>query len=390
MRAGPGQTVAARYEVTDRAPQDGTAGPRRLATDLRSGVPVLLEALELPEVLVPELAGSADFEASRWLDPAEVLAAVRAVLARTPEHARLRQVFEVLAEDGLVWVVGEQPVAVELSELLQEGPLEPYRAAELAADLVSGLGAVHRAGLAHGQVVAEQVLICADGAALLGGQAGAAAEEALARGLSGTDGRRWAQARAGLVGTRAERWSPELLRPELLGQGAAAGPEADLWALGVLLQRVLTGQGPFPEATPTALFAAVRAGQRSTSGGCGPLAPLVDRLLAADPAERPTAEEAGRWLAELLAHAPEPLQAVEPAQALPVPRPAWPLVPRPRHRGAPSAEAGGQSAAQVAPEPARHAHAAARRPSRLLPVVLVGGVLAAMVLGIAAVVVFAG
>ncbi|WP_327067343.1 hypothetical protein OG500_15935 [Kitasatospora sp. NBC_01250] len=376
MRAGPGQTVAARYQVTDRAPQDGTAGPRRFATDLRSGAPVLLEALELPEVLVPELAGSADFEASRWLDPAEVLAAVRAVLDRTPEHARLRQVFEVLAEDGLVWVVGEQPVAVGLPELLEDGPLEPYRAAELAADLVSALGAVHRAGLAHGQVVADQVVVCPDGAALLGGQAGAAAEEALARALAGTDDRRWAQARTGLVGTRAERWPPELL-----GQGAAAGPEADLWALGVLLQRVLTGQGPFPETTATALFAAVRSGQRSGSGECGPLAPLVDRLLATDPAERPSAEETGRWLAELLAHAPEPLRAAEPAQVLPVPRPARPLVPRSRR---------GRAAAPVAPEHARHAHAAARRPSRLLPVVLVGGVLAAMVLGIAAVVVFAG
>ncbi|GAB2693141.1 protein kinase domain-containing protein [Kitasatospora kifunensis] len=371
MRAGPGQTVAARYQVTDRVPEGEALGLRRLATDLHSGVPVLLEALELPEVLVPELAGSENFEASRWLDPADLLTAVRAVLARIPEHPRLRQVFEVFAEDGLVWVVGEQPTAVGLPQLLQEEPLAPYRAAELAADLVGALGAVHRAGLVHGQVVAEQVLICADGAALLGDPVGAAAEEALARGLGGADGRRWAQARTGLVGARAERWAPELLGPD-----AAGGPEADLWALGVLLQRALTGLGPFPEATPTALFAADRA----DSAGCGPLGPLVDRLLAADPAERPTAEETGQWLAELLAHAPEPLRAEEVVpQVLPVPRPARPLVPRPRR---------GRAVAQLPPEHARHA--GAQRPSRLLPVLLVGGVLVAMVLGMAAVVVFAG
>ncbi|MCX4748537.1 hypothetical protein OG455_23975 [Kitasatospora sp. NBC_01287] len=384
MRAGPGQTLADRYQVTDRQPPEAdAAGPRRLAVDLRGNTPVLLQGVELPELLVPELTGSADFEGSRWLDPAEILAAVRAALAATPEHPRLRQSFAAFAEDGVLWAAVERPVALALPELLDSGPLDPYRAAELAADLCGALGAVHQGGRAHGNVTADQVLLCEDGAALLGGQAVGAAEEALARALGGADGRRWGQARLGLVGARAERWAPELLAAEPV----APGPAADLWALGVLLQRVLTGRGPFPEQGPTALFAAVRAGQRADSAGCGPLRPLVDRLLATDPAERPAAGAARQWLTELLAQAPEPLreEEAEPT-ALPVLRRAGPLVPRPR--GARARAAALAQAQAQAPEHARHARE--HRPSRLLPVLLVGGVLLAMVLGITAVVALAG
>lgn len=315
MRAGPGQTVAGRYQVTDRPAAPGP-GLGRTAVDGRTGVRVLLEAVELPELLVPELTGSTEFEGSRWLDPESVLAEVASLLAAVPEHPRLRQSFDVTAEDGVVWLAVEEPAATGLPELLAAGPLPPYRVAEVAADLVAALGAVHRAGQVHGNVAAEHVLVCEDGAALLGGLAVGAAQEALARELGGGDPRRWGQARAGLVGSRAEHWPPELLTDL-----AAASPATDSWALGVLLHRVLTGRGPFDEQSPTALFAAVRAGRRADSAECGPLRPLVDRLLAVDPAERPSAAEAREWLAELLADAPEPYRAAPPAEALPVLRP---------------------------------------------------------------------
>lgn len=270
------------------------------------------------------------------------------------------------AEDGQVWIAVERPVAVELAALLADGPLPPYRVAELAADLASALRALHTAGQVHGNLVLPTVLVCEDGAALLGGQAIGAAEEALSRALAGPDGRRRVEVRAGLVGARAERWAPE----QLTGTGEA-GPAADCWALGVLLYRLLTGHGPFSEQSPTALFAAVRAGQSAPTAGCGSLRPLVDRLLDPDPGARPGAEEVQKWLSELLATAPEPYREPEVVETLPVLRPSWPLVPRQR---------GGRQVA--AAEHARHASRPAR-PSRLLPVLLVGGVLVAMVVGMA-------
>jgi hypothetical protein len=83
--------------------------------------------------------------------------------------------------------------------------------------------------------------------------------------------------------------------------------------------------------------------------------------------------------AELLAEAPEPLRSTPPAETLPVLRPRRLPVRR------------GRVAAPVeAPEHARHAGAAAGRPSRLQPVLLVGGVLLAMVAALAAIVLFSG
>ncbi|PYC78081.1 hypothetical protein C7C46_17265 [Streptomyces tateyamensis] len=368
--------MAGRYRVTDRAAGPAAAdGLRLVAVDAETGGRVLLEGVELPEVLVPELAGSVDFPGSRWLDPEPVLAVAAEALAAVPEHPRLRQSFAVLAEDGVVWVAVELPGGAPLTELLAEGPLEPYRVAELAADLVAALGAVHLTGRAHGGVLAERVHVYEDGAALLGGPVLGAVEEALARELGGPDGRRWGLARTGLVGARAERWPPELLAE----QGAVAGPPADLWALGVLLHRLLTGQGPFPEQAPPELYAAVRAGQRLDSAPCGPLRPLVDGLLVPQPGQRWTAAQARQWLTGMLAGAPEPYRVEPEHEVLPVLRPSWPLVVR-RRRGARA----------VGPEHARHARAAARRPSPLLPLLLVGGVLVAMVAAMAAVVLLNG
>jgi hypothetical protein len=375
MRAGPGQTVAGRYQVTDR-PVTADAEYSRIAVDGRTGIRVLLEAVELPELLVPELTGSADFAASRWLDPEPVLAEVTAVLAAVPEHPRLRQSFDAVAEEGVVWLAVEEPAATGLPELLAEGPLPPYRVAEVAADVAGALGAVHRAGRVHGHVAAEQLLVCEDGAALLGGLAAGAAREALARALGGGDPRRWGQARAGLVGTRAEYWPPELL-----ADLAAVSPAADSWALGVLLHRLLTGRGPFDEQNLTALFAAVRAGRRTVGTGCGVLEPLVDGLLAADPAQRPSAAETSAWLAGLLAGAPEPYRTGPAPEVLPVLKPRRLPVRRGRR---PAAEP------VVTEHSARHAGGVGRRPAWLLPVLMLGGVLVAMVAAVAAVTLLAG
>lgn len=374
MRAGPGHTVAGRYQLTD-GPQPsaehgepGEHGGRWNAVDGLTGAPVLLEALELPEVVAPDLFDAEQPAPSRWWDPADVVGQVAAAIAACPEHPRLQQAFEVVAQDGVVWIAVEPAPAVELPELLLDGPLSPYRVAELASDLAGALRALHTEGRVHGNIGVEQVLVCEDGAALLGGHALGVAQEALARALGGSDGRRWSQVRAGLAGLRAERWAPELLAPS-----GVAGQEADCWALGVLIYRLMLGHGPFPEQSPPALFAAVRSGWPTSTEGCGPLKPLVDRLLAADPQARPGAEEIRGMLAELLTSAPEPYQPPQEPQKLPVLRPARPLMSRRRAR-----------TPVVAPEhAAKHARTGSSTPS---PLLLVGGVLTAMLLAVAAVV----
>ncbi|MQS12632.1 hypothetical protein F7Q99_10110 [Streptomyces kaniharaensis] len=361
MRAGPGQVLAGRYRLTDRP------GPlRAVAVDERTGEPVLLRALELPALLT----NGHEFEDEIPAQADRLVRRVAAVGSAAPTwHPRLLRGFGAFVEGELLWTVEERPAGVPLAELAAAGPVPPYRAAELAADLAGALRALHEAGLSHGNLTAESVLVCEDGAAMLGGLLSGAAEEALAEDLGGPGGRRRYDVRATLVGPVAERWPLD------------GGPAGDCWALGVLLQRLLTGRSPFPEGDVPELVTAVRDARHEPSAVCGPLAPLVERLVQPDPVLRPTAEAVRRELAALLVGAPEPADEERAGRELVV-RPDGPLVPLvPRRRG--RGERVERAARPGAERPPRV-------PPALLGPLLVGGVFLLLVLGVTAVVLFAG
>ncbi|OIV39255.1 hypothetical protein BIV57_01860 [Mangrovactinospora gilvigrisea] len=312
--------------------------------------------------------------------------------AEQPEHRNLVRVFDVFQESGSVQVVSELVSGAEpLGALLErEGPLTPYRAAEVAADLLEALRAVHAGGRVHRNLSPWTVLVCADGTAMLGGAAEGAAQEATCGGGGvrvgpppaedgdGGTGPRWGvveardrEARMGEVGPCAERWSPEQCGPALSAatpersgagpQGASgvgfakgepgwpppvAGPETDLWALGVLVFRAVHGRAPFPEEDVERLLRAVRERRGVPRPEPGrpdrllALRPVVAALLSVDPARRPSAEELRERLLELVARSPQP-DAAEPGawagagaggDRLPVPRARGTVQVRPKGR----------------------------------------------------------
>ncbi|MEV1077834.1 protein kinase [Streptomyces sp. NPDC050211] len=99
--------------------------------------------------------------------------------ARIPDHPRLDQVFDVFAEGGSLWIVSELVAARPLAALLAEKPLTPYRAAEVASDVLMALRVLHAHGWVHRNITARTVLVCDDGRVMLTGLAVGAAEEAL-------------------------------------------------------------------------------------------------------------------------------------------------------------------------------------------------------------------
>ncbi|MDO0935691.1 protein kinase [Streptomyces sp. DG2A-72] len=116
----------------------------------------------------------------RPTDPA-VRRAVEAAQAAAgiPDHPRLDQVFDVFAEGGSLWIVSELVAARPLAALLAEQPLTPYRAAEVASDVLMALAVLHAHGWVHRNITARTVLVCDDGRVMLTGLAVGAAEEAL-------------------------------------------------------------------------------------------------------------------------------------------------------------------------------------------------------------------
>ncbi|MGK5732351.1 protein kinase, partial [Streptomyces sp. URMC 124] len=192
-----GRILADRYRLP-LPPSDVFELVETRAFDTLSGQEVLVRQIPLPEVVDAEVLGGAPGgghvperspdrgggrtpgAAGAGGDPAVNRAlAAAAAAAQVPDHPRLDQVFHVFAEGGSLWVVSELLPARPLAALLAERPLSPHRAAEVAADVLTALRALHAHGWTHRNITTRTVLICDDGRAILTGLAAGAAEEAL-------------------------------------------------------------------------------------------------------------------------------------------------------------------------------------------------------------------
>ncbi|MCG7206348.1 protein kinase [Streptomyces arenae] len=193
-----GRVLADRYRLP-LPPSDEYELTETRAFDTYSGQEVLVRQVPLPEVVEAEVLDaeglpdgftardrgarrppSARTATRRPSDPA-VRRAVEAAqaAARIPDHPRLDQVFDVFAEGGSLWIVSEFVAARPLAALLAEQPLTPYRAAEVASDVLMALRVLHAHGWVHRNITARTVLVCDDGRVMLTGLAVGAAEEAL-------------------------------------------------------------------------------------------------------------------------------------------------------------------------------------------------------------------
>ncbi|THA56430.1 protein kinase [Streptomyces sp. A1136] len=178
-----GRILADRYRLP-LPPSDEYELVETRAFDTRSGQEVLVRQVPLPEVVDAELLdGTRGPVPGRR--PAGELPAVRRAIAAAqaaasvPDHPRLDQVFDVFAEGGSLWIVSELVPARPLAALIADEPLSPYRAAEVASDVLTALRVLHAHGWTHRNITVRTVLICEDGRVVLTGLAAGAAEEAL-------------------------------------------------------------------------------------------------------------------------------------------------------------------------------------------------------------------
>ncbi|MFK0281525.1 protein kinase [Streptomyces sp. NPDC090499] len=219
-----GRVLADRYRLP-LPPSDEYEHTETRAFDTYSGQEVFVRQVPLPEVVEAEVLDAeglpegftardrgarrpptARTATRRPSDPV-VRRAVEAAqaAARIPDHPRLDQVFDVFAEGGSLWIVSESVAARSLAAVLAEQPLSPYRAAEVASDVLMALRVLHAHGWVHRNITTRTVLVCDDGRVMLTGLAAGAAEEALCgydpvpapegeggEGGAPADGRRWA------------------------------------------------------------------------------------------------------------------------------------------------------------------------------------------------------
>ncbi|MGW2423739.1 protein kinase, partial [Streptomyces sp. NPDC001709] len=290
-----GRVLADRYRLP-LPPSDEYELTETRAFDTYSGQEVLVRQVPLPEVVEAEVLDAEGLPEGftarqrgtrrtpdtrtatrRPADPA-VRRAVEAVqaAARIPDHPRLDQVFDVFAEGGSLWIVSELVAARPLAALLAEQPLSPYRAAEVASDVLMALRVLHAHGWVHRNITARTVLVCDDGRVMLTGLAVGAAEEALSGydpvpAQDGTEeGSPGAAAVTGGVGTEGIGSGSGGVAGGAAGAGGASSADADPEAARrAAIQARAAGGLPVPGANGVSGGTAVSgpAGQRPQENG---------------------------------------------------------------------------------------------------------------------------
>ncbi|MFE7097782.1 protein kinase [Streptomyces erythrochromogenes] len=183
MEEYAGRILAGRYRLP-LPPSDAYELVETRAFDTRSGQEVLVRQVPLPEVVDAELVDGPQAVPAARRAPADLPAVRRAIeaaqaAASIPDHPRLDQVFDVFAEGESLWIVSELVPAKPLAALIADEPLSPYRAAEVASDVLTALRVLHAHGWTHRNITVRTVLVCEDGRVVLTGLAAGAAEEAL-------------------------------------------------------------------------------------------------------------------------------------------------------------------------------------------------------------------
>jgi tetratricopeptide (TPR) repeat protein len=198
-----------------------------------------------------------------------------ASIARQLNHRHLARVFDVGAVDGHHFLTMELVPGGSLEERLGSGPLLLSEAIRWGDQLLEALGALHSEGIAHRDVKPGNVLMTPEGELKL-------ADLGLARRLEGDETRMTVH--DGMLGT----W--DYLAPEQMA-GRDGDARTDLYAAGLILFEMLTGEFPFArDRSLPALMARLRGRapgvHRLRRGTPRWLRRFVDRLLAADPVER--------------------------------------------------------------------------------------------------------
>lgn len=211
-----GMLLDGRYRVNERIARGGMATVYR-TRDERLDRVVAVKVLHLH---------LAEDESFRDRFTREALAAARL------SHPNVVNVFDQGQQAGVCYLVLEYVPGQTLRHLLhQQGRLTPQVALEVLSQVLEGLAAAHQAGLMHRDLKPENILLSPDGRVKI-------ADFGLARAVESST-----SATSALIGTVA------YLSPELLRRGTA-DERSDIYALGIMLFEMLTGEQPFTGSAP--------------------------------------------------------------------------------------------------------------------------------------------
>ncbi|MFO0756217.1 MAG: serine/threonine-protein kinase [Byssovorax sp.] len=154
------------------------------------------------------------------------------------------QVFDFGAAEGLTYLVMELVAGEDLGRILRSaGPMPFARLGKIIIQVCSSLAEAHQKGIVHRDIKPENIMI-------LRGKEGVDVAKVLDFGLAKLregEGLNDVTSQGAIVGT------PYFMAPEQI-RGEAVDARTDVYALGALMYRALTGHYPFNGPTPMAVF----------------------------------------------------------------------------------------------------------------------------------------
>ncbi len=308
-----GKTLA-HYEVEDRLGEGGSGVVYR-GRDLR------LERTVAIKVLADNLRN----DELAW---ARLLREAR--LASNLNHPHIAAIYDLGEEDERAYIAMEYIAGLPLSDLIPEGGMPVEQVRRYGAQIADALAYAHERGVIHGDLKGLNILVTSEGnIKLLDFGLGRRIPR---RGMKDVTSSRLPLAEAGATAGTLPYLAPEVLR------GDPTTVESDVWALGVLLYQMVTGELPFRGATPFELSMEIMVAAPPQLAQVGePLQSILRRCLEKDPVARcvqvrevMTALRTGTPLAGSLtpspsSGAPEPASTVagQPATATKPRRRVW-------------------------------------------------------------------
>lgn len=253
------------------------------------------------KVMRPELAEDANVRA-RFLAEARAMAAV--------VHENVVKIYQIGQAGDVPYLAMEFLTGESLARRLRHGPAIPLAdVIRIGNEIAVGLAAAHQQGLIHRDIKPDNVFL--EAVEQRGDQPHTREAHTGLRvklldfGLAfSVAGQGVADEHGIVLGT------PAFMSPEQ-ALGKTVDERSDLFSLGCVLYRMVTGKLPFEGSTPVEILQArvkqsAMSAQLQAPGVPQPLAQLIDELLAANPARRPASVQiVADELAKLL---PKPAQ----------------------------------------------------------------------------------
>ncbi|HSJ58250.1 MAG TPA: protein kinase, partial [Anaerolineae bacterium] len=234
-------------------------------------------------------------------------------------HPNIVVIHDVGQHDGTYFIVMEYLEGSTLKDLVEkEGPLHPTRSANIVEQLAAALDYAHQRGFVHRDIKPANIFVGeGDRVTLTDFGIAKAASETQQLTRTGT-----------LMGT------PEYMSPEQ-AEGENVDHRTDLYALGVVLYQMLSGQVPFRGTTPHAVLHDIIYESPAPPRQVNPnLSPALEAVILKAIAKRPEQRfQRGADMSKALRQAlaggraggvavPPPVRPTPPRGGVPVPAPA--------------------------------------------------------------------